>query len=286
MKIELVTMTPKWAEQILTKNTRNFRKLRPSQVDAIASDIKDGRWHLNTSFVAIRPDGTVADGQTRLHAIVKAGIAVPLLICFNFTGEEKTIDVGNATRTAGQYVAAAGNINYNTVAAAARVYISAFVKDQVGRVVLQRCGVTTTEIVQFVESNPKLVNVVNRCCSLKEKVPVGLSMSILAAVTYRGLEVIPETTKVWFERVCTGVNLGDTDPEYQLRLRAASFASMSNKRDEVLALMIKSLNYAHYKFPCASLRFCANEHFPIIGERPSIRVKLPVAEAEFETLNL
>ena len=80
MKIEIVTMTPEWALDILTsKNTKN-RSLRSSAVQKYAYAIRTGQWELTPQGIAIGQDGVLLDGQHRLAAIVEAGQPVPVLM--------------------------------------------------------------------------------------------------------------------------------------------------------------------------------------------------------------
>lgn len=79
MKTEKVLMTPDRAAILLDGNISN-RILRIKNIDFFASTIERGEWKLTHQGVAITKSGRVADGQHRLHAIVKTGIAVPVLL--------------------------------------------------------------------------------------------------------------------------------------------------------------------------------------------------------------
>jgi hypothetical protein len=80
MKLEIVTMTPEWAHQILTtQNTKN-RQLRPSVVRRYARAIEAGQWKLTQQGVAIGSNGVLLDGQHRLAAIVDTGQPVQIAL--------------------------------------------------------------------------------------------------------------------------------------------------------------------------------------------------------------
>mgnify|MGYP001767036089 CR=1 FL=1 len=79
MKTEIITVTPKRAEEYLSANTIN-RTLRKSVVERYANDMKMGRWELTHQGIAVANDGTLLDGQHRLHAVIKAGVPVMMQV--------------------------------------------------------------------------------------------------------------------------------------------------------------------------------------------------------------
>lgn len=89
-------VTPKQAATYLKKFQVN-RRLRPGMVDYLSREIIENRWQLSHQGVAFFEDGSGADGQHRLNAIVKAGKAVHIAV---FRGLKKTamniIDTGTA----------------------------------------------------------------------------------------------------------------------------------------------------------------------------------------------
>lgn len=79
MKIEEIEMTPALAAKLLEQNTVN-RLLSPPRVNALADAIDRGDWLADANPIKLGDDGTLIDGQHRLHAIVKAGKAVTCLL--------------------------------------------------------------------------------------------------------------------------------------------------------------------------------------------------------------
>ena len=90
-------LTAAEAQELLAFNTKN-RKLRQSDVDAIAADIVDGEWQFtgDTIKLARGIDGMfLADAQHRLAGIAKSGLAVPVIIVDNLDPAiTETIDQG------------------------------------------------------------------------------------------------------------------------------------------------------------------------------------------------
>jgi hypothetical protein len=75
--VELVT--PKMAEAWLDKNTNN-RSLREGVVEKYAHDMKHGNWTHCTAPIAFYEDGSIADGQHRLFAVVESGESQEFII--------------------------------------------------------------------------------------------------------------------------------------------------------------------------------------------------------------
>ena len=73
------TITPQVAEEYLSHNIKN-RKIRKEAVAMIARDIASGRFKTTHQGIAFFEDGTLADGQHRLKAIMKAGVPVDLMV--------------------------------------------------------------------------------------------------------------------------------------------------------------------------------------------------------------
>lgn len=73
------TITPQMASEYLNHNIRN-RKIRKNAVAMIARDISMGRFKTTHQGIAFYEDGTLADGQHRLTAIMKAGIPVEIMV--------------------------------------------------------------------------------------------------------------------------------------------------------------------------------------------------------------
>lgn len=122
MNPRLVTMTPEWASQLLRRNSKN-RSIREYHVEAIASDIINGRWQLNPQTISVGSDGTLLDGQHRLMAIVRSQRPVKLLLIEDCPPEcFATIDTGRS-RTPGDVLKIEGAANGNHLAATIKLVI-------------------------------------------------------------------------------------------------------------------------------------------------------------------
>ncbi|MCL2623156.1 MAG: hypothetical protein FWD31_05750 [Planctomycetaceae bacterium] len=78
----LVIVTPEMAKQWLLKNNFN-RPLKPKLVENYVRQIESGNWRRTHQGIAFDDEGVVLDGQHRLHAIIRTGQSLPMLIFLN-----------------------------------------------------------------------------------------------------------------------------------------------------------------------------------------------------------
>lgn len=79
MKSELVTITPGMAEAYLGKNLLN-RNVSERLVNKYAEDMSNNNWGVTHQGIAFYSDGSLADGQHRLLAIVKSRKTVKMMV--------------------------------------------------------------------------------------------------------------------------------------------------------------------------------------------------------------
>jgi hypothetical protein len=75
-------VSPAMALAMLAGNVGN-RQIRRAVVAQMAQDMRNGAWVLTHQGVAFAPDGRLLDGQHRLHAVVAAGVSVPMTVARN-----------------------------------------------------------------------------------------------------------------------------------------------------------------------------------------------------------
>ena len=86
------------AELYLSKSRGN-RNLSPTKVNQYAADMKNGRWQVTHQGIAFDVNGVLKDGHHRLHAIIKAGIPVDILVVENIPREATLFDRGRPRDT-------------------------------------------------------------------------------------------------------------------------------------------------------------------------------------------
>lgn len=114
-----VLVTPKLAEEMLTRNTLN-RPIHQHGIDKYSRLIKSGAWEMTGEPIIIASDGTLLDGQHRLWAIIDAETPAPMFIVKNVNKESfHHIDQGIG-RTAADVFSIQDIPNAKTVTSALR----------------------------------------------------------------------------------------------------------------------------------------------------------------------
>ena len=84
---------------LFLKNNPNNRNLNEKRATELSHAILRGEWEFNGDAIRISVTGKLLDGQHRCRAVVKAGMAVPMLVVYGIAdGSMLTIDIG-AKRT-------------------------------------------------------------------------------------------------------------------------------------------------------------------------------------------
>ena len=79
MNFRVENITPEKARKYLEGNLIN-RSVKERRVLAYAEDMKKGAWQLNGESIRFDKNGRLIDGQHRLLAVIKAQVAVPMVI--------------------------------------------------------------------------------------------------------------------------------------------------------------------------------------------------------------
>tara|TARA_R110001599_G_scaffold304770_1_gene511079 strand:- start:49 stop:804 length:756 start_codon:yes stop_codon:yes gene_type:complete len=90
MRVEIKTVTPAMAEGFLQTNKSN-RKINKNQLEMIKRTMLNGEWVLTHQGVALYDDGTLADGQHRLTAIVQTGVKCKMPIFYGI--KKSTVNI-------------------------------------------------------------------------------------------------------------------------------------------------------------------------------------------------
>lgn len=105
------TITPEIAKAYLELNENNYRKLRPRVISKYAADLAGGRWPVNGEAIKFHANGKLADGQHRLHAVIKSGIPLTTMVARGIPDDVSVFDC-NSIRTAGDILRAEGALPY------------------------------------------------------------------------------------------------------------------------------------------------------------------------------
>lgn len=100
VKVRLMRVEPRAAEQWLTKNRDNNRPVSRHKVRQYAADMRAGRWRLSNDAVSFDVSGSLVNGQHRLHACVAADAPFLTLVVWNLPDESMTaLDSGRKRNT-------------------------------------------------------------------------------------------------------------------------------------------------------------------------------------------
>lgn len=92
VSIELIT--PLSAKLFLMHNTAN-RSLRSLAVSEYTSEMKSGAWMLGCDAIGFDTDGVLINGQHRLNAVIKSGVACEFIVARNLPTKTKdALDIG------------------------------------------------------------------------------------------------------------------------------------------------------------------------------------------------
>lgn len=114
---DFVTITPERAAVLLKLTAdlhRTNRAVSQAHINIYAEDMKDGRWKLNGVPVVLDEKGAILDGQHRLQACVRSGVAFRTALVSGVSRDTfDTFDCGRA-RTSSQVLQMA-NVKYSTL---------------------------------------------------------------------------------------------------------------------------------------------------------------------------
>lgn len=156
--VELIT--PEYAESLLQANTVNYRKLRTETAAKYASDMTAGRWTLTTDGIGVDALGRVTNGQHRLEAVRRSGVACYFVIVRDLPTDasaDPNQDTGQR-RNVATHLAAAGIKNGTICAAAVRCLWR--IRRMAG-ISPDWTPLTDGKVAELVETHPTIV----RCAS-------------------------------------------------------------------------------------------------------------------------
>lgn len=98
-----VSLTPLFAQELILRNPHN-RTRSEAVVSRYARDLKEGRWVFNGEPIIVASDGTLTDGQHRVHAVIAADCAMDTMMVFGVDPKTRTTTDQGRSKTAGDYL--------------------------------------------------------------------------------------------------------------------------------------------------------------------------------------
>ena len=215
----LMLVTPGMAKDWLGKNLSN-RNISPKHVDKLKKTIENDEWQVTHQGIAIYEDGTLADGQHRLTAIVLANKAVQMYVTFNVTVEAgMAIDQQSRSRTLADSMKMSGRLEAKSVVAICRHWM----------MLLGTYHAADFEIRKFEEEHIKYIEQ----ALIMAKGHNTLKHSAVASVIAMGIRAGHELMlQDWCEVVRTGVTLG---PKQSAAVRFRDYWSSGPKNGNTTA---------------------------------------------------
>ena len=240
MQFKTETITPKKAEQYLSKNLVN-RPLRRSRVEQISRDLVAGEW-VNTgeSIKFASNGGALIDGQHRLTAVKETGVSIETVVVRGLDSDALYhLDQGLSRKPA-DYLHIQGFDNSDTVARAADIVLRF---EQTGGSPANRRGSAPTrhEILDCITRHPGLFDSAKQT---KYNYLMRLNKAHVCALHYLFSRHNRELADQFWSHVLDGV--GDTKGSPTWVLRQRLLADARDKRRlpmiEKLSMIIKAWN--------------------------------------------
>lgn len=96
--VDRCLITPAIAAYLLRYNAPNQRRISAEHLAKLTKEIATKHWHFRGDPIRISVSGTLIDGQHRLHAVVKSGVAAEMLIIYGLD-EDLIREIDTTMRT-------------------------------------------------------------------------------------------------------------------------------------------------------------------------------------------
>lgn len=235
LKTEIRDISPKEAVEMLKLNTAN-RKINENHVDFLVKEMFTGNWMFDGQPIRLNDKGRVLDGQHRLNAVIKYGKPIKFLIIKGVDTEAfKVMDSGRS-RTSGDVLGIKGYKNANVLSAAAKLILAHEYGSQTDRIRKGFKQASNTDILKFIEDNPRLDEGSNQGLTLYRKFNKALTSSQVLGLKFITDKINIEDSDTFWTNLCMGINLLDKDP-----IRLLREIIMADK------ISIKKMPYSHKK---------------------------------------
>lgn len=230
----ILFITPEMAARWLDKNTRN-RKVRAKTVAAYARDMAAGNWLMTGEPIQFDTNGVLLNGQHRLHAVVKSGATVAIVVHRNIDPAAQSVMDTGRKRTASDDLSIKGESHTALLAAAARLALGV---ESGGPGDVGRYEATHSEIETYIERNPGL----RYACEFAQQVARKSDCPpAVVAYTFHEMSKIDsfEAARFWMA-ASEKVGLAEGDPVIALTNR---FAEARRVRERLSKRIYLSLIY-------------------------------------------
>jgi hypothetical protein len=210
IRYERVLVTPRLANQWLSKNSPVNRTKKASKIGGYAVDMKAGRWNSETGeTIKFDTDGVLIDGQNRLEAVILADTAVGFDVAYDVPSSAMVVIDSGAARTFGDVLTISGSPERFRVASVVRWVIGWDVGNYRG----QGGRIAPTHAEQMERYRSDVPGFDSAALRGKDVLMQGLGTSSASGTAYYLFARIDaELTKVMFDSVISGANLPSGHP--------------------------------------------------------------------------
>jgi hypothetical protein len=235
----VIVVDPETARRWIGYNERN-RNVRANLVDAYARDMAAGNWEMTGEPIKFARNGRLLDGQHRLHAIVKSGVTLPLLVVRGLDARAQLVMDSGARRTAADALSMDGRDHSTFLAAGARVALG-LARGSIEH--LHSMGITHAEIRNFVDATPAFVEAVTLFCNYSRA--IAAPKGVLSYVAWRLYLVDATASKEFFDAVASQEMLRKDDPRMVLakRLFTLRESRLIETPDAFVAMFFRAWNH-------------------------------------------
>ena len=216
-----INVSPAMAEKWLVLNQAN-RPLTDTHVSRFAETMRRDQWTLNGQPIIFSEEGTLLDGQHRLHAVLESKKSVDFDVRFGVKTEAMvTIDEGKK-RSSGDVLFMMGFKNHTTTAAAARMVMR--YQDNLKALEGGKDAPNNIEVLEWCRNNPHIEQVVEWAQKyyMKMRGNTPLTGSKIAAYKFICDEIDKSLSDDFYYRLVTGAGLEIDSVMFMLRDRLMS----------------------------------------------------------------
>ena len=236
----VMNITPSLAQQWLERNIKN-RSLKRRQIHELVSVLENDHWRLNGESICFSKHGELLDGQHRLHAIEKSGIAAAAIVVFGVDNEVmRTYDQGSK-RTTADHLNISGEKNYVSLGATLRLLF------------MWKTHQFHKDGPKFTPDQETLENLLAQHPSLRNSIPIAKKSGRFINVAngavlhflFRQTNLVMNGNKYpaadyFFEKLASGENITKQDPVY--RLREALLVNQTSKKLNAVQTRAMTIN--------------------------------------------
>ncbi|MFD4789315.1 hypothetical protein ACFWN1_20110 [Streptomyces sp. NPDC058459] len=264
----VVMMTVELAAELLSRENFN-RRLNRGHVATLAASMVRGHWQVTHQGIALDgplATGSVIDGQHRLHAVVEAGVAVPMLVFEHVSRDTfRVLDTGQR-RTAADALSLKGESNSQLLASTVR-HVHLYLNVPVGQWIGPKARMTNDQILEALEKDP---DGYREAAAVGRKLgPKALIIPTAAAVGYYvTVDGSTPRTRVdeWLSGVASGANLSGGDPRLALCRTLINARGRGNQRRRSTraqsGLYVKAWNHWMEGDEITELKMAKNQRLP------------------------